>query len=906
MAIFKCKMCGGDLNIEADVNVVECEYCGTTQTVPALDSEKKVNLFNRANRLRLNSEFDKAAGIYENIIAEFPEEAEAYWGLCLCNYGIEYVDDPATAKKIPTCHRASFEKLSSDENFKMAMEYADVVAQKIYRDEAREIDRIMDEILSISKNEKPYDVFICYKETDDKGERTIDSVLAQDIYDSLTAKGMKVFFARITLEDKLGQMYEPYIFAALNSAKVLLSVGTKYEYFHAVWVKNEWSRFLKLMAKDKSKVLIPCYKDMDAYDMPDEFKALQAQDMGKIGFMQDLVRGIEKIIGVVASGGNSVAETKNTSGALTTRGYFYLEDKEYEKANEYFEKALDENPLDAMAYVGKTLLRLRLSSLDELENIIVDLDADKDFMRAIRVAEGEEKNHLESIKEKADKRKLIFGFSRQCEQIEKKYENATSFIRKADKEKKDPFYIQYAAKTYERARNLFESLGGYLDSEELAKECKEKFDDMPKEKIRFEAENKMNQTELSQYFEAKELLEKISGWKDADELLLRCEQLIEERQAIIESKKEENAQLIKAVNTAKKLFSCYGNKRLIAVKVDGTVLATGENAQDEACHVEKWRDIIEVSTNEYHTVGLQSDGRVVSTNVNDKDNDYSQNDVSEWKNIISIATTKYHTMGLMSNGKVVVTHDKKMDRDMSFYQPCVETWENIVQISSGDYFFAALSADGKVYTAASANRTWQIQPVKFNLIDYLYQWCPKNIKSIFALPDALACLTKEGRVVVKGKYSTYDDFKKWDDIIALLELQVITGLKNDGERVGLFDKTIPSDVIATKSSVQLRKNGTIECKFFPEAKKWILFDNIYNWDEEHKILSEKLRMAEARQVEERRQREEEERRQREEERKEMERRRSNRRAQGLCQHCGGIFKGLFTKKCSSCGKEKDY
>ena len=54
----------------------------------------------------------------------------------------------------------------------------------------------------------------------------------------MTAKGYKVFFSRITLEDKLGMQYEPYIFAALNSAKVMLAFGTKYEYFHAVWVKN--------------------------------------------------------------------------------------------------------------------------------------------------------------------------------------------------------------------------------------------------------------------------------------------------------------------------------------------------------------------------------------------------------------------------------------------------------------------------------------------------------------------------------------------------------------------------------------------------------------------------------------------------------------------------------------------
>ena len=142
MAVCKCKMCGGDLHITETDRVTECEYCGTTQTVPSADNEKKMTLFNRANRLRLNSEFDKAAALYEQIVSEFPEEPEAYWGLCLCNYGVEYVDDPATGEKKPTCHRASFEKLSSDENFALAMEYADMIAQRQYRAEAREIDRI--------------------------------------------------------------------------------------------------------------------------------------------------------------------------------------------------------------------------------------------------------------------------------------------------------------------------------------------------------------------------------------------------------------------------------------------------------------------------------------------------------------------------------------------------------------------------------------------------------------------------------------------------------------------------------------------------------------------------------------------------------------------------------------------
>lgn len=82
MAVLKCKMCGGDLNFENGAAVVECEYCGTKQTVPNVDSEKKITLFGRANRLRYACEFDKASGIYESIVTDFPEEAEAYWGWC--------------------------------------------------------------------------------------------------------------------------------------------------------------------------------------------------------------------------------------------------------------------------------------------------------------------------------------------------------------------------------------------------------------------------------------------------------------------------------------------------------------------------------------------------------------------------------------------------------------------------------------------------------------------------------------------------------------------------------------------------------------------------------------------------------------------------------------------------------
>ena len=370
MAIIKCKMCGGDLVLVEGQSVAECEYCGSRQTVPVADNEKKLTLFARANRLRASCEFDKAAGIYESIVADFPEEAEAYWGLVLCKYGIEYVDDPATGKKIPTCHRSSFDSVMDDSNFEQAMENADEIALRVYREEAKQIEGIRKGILEVSSNEQPYDIFICYKETDVNGDRTTDSLLAQDIYDALTTKGYRVFFSRITLEDKLGQAYEPYIFAALNSAKIMLAVGTCYEHYNAVWVKNEWSRYLKIIAQDKNKYLIPCYKGIDAYDMPKEFAHLQGQDMGKVGAIQDLLRGVEKILPKqkpvavvqerVVVGGSS----DNKIASLLDRGNMALEDGDWAKADSFFEDVLNNDSKNAQAYLGKTLAQERCRTID--------------------------------------------------------------------------------------------------------------------------------------------------------------------------------------------------------------------------------------------------------------------------------------------------------------------------------------------------------------------------------------------------------------------------------------------------------------------------------------------------------------------------------------------------------------
>ena len=83
MSIFKCKMCGGTIEFNPGDTVGGCDSCGTKQTLPRLDDDRRENLYDSEHQFRRNNAFDKAAGIYEQILNEDNTDAEEYWSLVL-------------------------------------------------------------------------------------------------------------------------------------------------------------------------------------------------------------------------------------------------------------------------------------------------------------------------------------------------------------------------------------------------------------------------------------------------------------------------------------------------------------------------------------------------------------------------------------------------------------------------------------------------------------------------------------------------------------------------------------------------------------------------------------------------------------------------------------------------------
>ena len=840
MSLFKCKMCGGALEISNNETVATCEYCGTQQTLPKLDDERRANLYDRANHFRRNNEFDKAMGIYEQILNEDNTDAEAYWSLVLCRYGIEYVEDPSSHKRISTVNRAQFTSVFDDDNYKSALEYADSYQKSIYEEEAKTINEIQKGILAISQKEEPFDVFICYKESDNNGRRTPDSVLANDLYHQLTQEGFKVFFARITLEDKLGSAYEPYIFAALNSAKVMVALGTKPEFFNAVWVKNEWSRYLALIKQGQKKMLIPAYKDMDPYDLPEEFSHLQAQDMSKLGFMQDLIRGIKKIVAAdEPKTATVVKETVVTTSVnadtapLLKRAFMFLEDSDWKSANEYCEKVLDIDPECADAYLGKLMSELRVGRKENLKNCAQPFEDRNNYQKTIRFGNDAMKKQLEEC--------IEFIYERnENARLEGIYNVATDMMNDAETEN-----------AYLAAAEEFLTIPECKNSKELADKCKENAEIARKDAILAGAEEyirNFKSDSIDDYEDAISLLKQIPGWKNADDLIIECNKKIEEIRAKaeadrLEKERKEAEARAKAEIAAKRnkwiavtvtAMVCvivaaavvYNTVVLPNNKYNAAIALMEEKKYDEAIiafkemngykdSADKITECLDVKYNaaialmeekkyneaiplfadleDFKDASEQLKKAVEVCNEKWKYNISARNSntlaikydgtalgkfgVKNWTDIVALSSGYNYTVGLKSDGTVVAT--EYSSSSWPYEGQCeVEDWEDIVAVSAGHDHTVGLKSDGTVVAVGSkANGKCNVE-----------YW--EDIVQISAGTSYTVGLKSDGTVVAT-KYSGWSyngecDVEDWEDIVQISAGHDHTvGLKSDGTVVAV-------------------------------------------------------------------------------------------------------------------------
>lgn len=844
MTIIKCKMCGGDVALSPDKRMGICEYCGSSMTVPGADSEQRVSAFNRGNHFRRIGEFDKALAIYEKIVSENEQDAEAHWCCALCRFGIEYVEDPNTLEWFPTCHRVSFDSFLEDVDYKAAVGYSDGITRRQYVKEGLKIAEVQKGILLTSQNAQAYDIFLCYKESDENGSRTRDSLLAQEIYYQLTEQGRRVFYSRITLEDVPGTQYEPYIFAALNSAKVMIVVGTKPEHLNSPWVKNEWSRFLTLMKKDSSRLLLPCYRDMDPYDLPEQLGVLQSYDMSRIGFLPDLTRGISKVLDSKPLQKEAVIlqQTAADVDPLLRRAFLFLEDGDWKTADEYCEKVLDRIPENAEAYLGKLLAECRIRNKEQLGQSGGAFLNSANYQKALRFGDSSVKELLES----AGKDVTYYAVKQRISDASSENQNK---------------------EFWREIMSALNTIPGWQDADTLVQVCRERIcsieaeEEAQRQEKRRQEEQRQKEAQRKAKKVKKTLRLVISAVCVALAVVLLVNSvvipLLQNRQTTIETKKkdakspftsvetgpadpreaaylqaealEADGQLGKAAIAFGKLGD-YSDARqrsfslwqqvmpapigystdiyTAAVGKDGTVMLFDyTDARQRQCL--EWTDIIAVSSNGAssggHTVGLKKDGTVVAVGANQ----CNQCDTSSWSDVIAIDTTEHgFTVGLKSDGTVLYTGSSLHGHETQIEE--LSSWQDIVVIRLYYHRVIGIKSDGTVVTARicedgfdEAFKDWDdIIAIDQGSIPYKGN-CYFGVKA-------------DGTVVC-----TYDDYQRevsqWTDIVAISGgFDYAIGLKSDGTVVS-FGKPYHGDPLELSewndmAAICAYQTGTIGAK----------------------------------------------------------------------------------------------
>ena len=212
---------------------------------------KQETLYRQAMDAQCDKRFLEAEKLYQQVQAAGENSAAIYWNLILCHYGVEYLYSEAEDRQVPTFYYPDLTDPATMSNWKNLMAIVEKEENKgEYLPRIQELREILDAYRAIHLEEKPYDVFLSVKQSDEN-HYTLDSDKASDLYDTLTNWGLKVFNSRRCMNRHAGHKYEPYILAALMTARVMIVVGTKKEYMEAKWVKNEWLRYQWLENNEK-------------------------------------------------------------------------------------------------------------------------------------------------------------------------------------------------------------------------------------------------------------------------------------------------------------------------------------------------------------------------------------------------------------------------------------------------------------------------------------------------------------------------------------------------------------------------------------------------------------------------------------------------------------------------------
>lgn len=129
-----------------------------------------------------------------------------------------------------------------------------------------------------------FDIFISFKNTGENGLQTEDAALAEQLYKEFCARGISTFYSNITLL-RLGEsVYKRSIDKALDTAKILIVIGTDLAYIKSRWIRYEWESFhTDVLDGVKDGEIITFTKNINPRSLPRALRSYQNCNAGDMG-----------------------------------------------------------------------------------------------------------------------------------------------------------------------------------------------------------------------------------------------------------------------------------------------------------------------------------------------------------------------------------------------------------------------------------------------------------------------------------------------------------------------------------------------------------------------------------------------------------------------------------------------
>jgi len=280
LKISQCTTCGGR-ELVKDGDKYTCSYCGNVIHFNNENVEFHT-LLELAFSQRQTAKFDAAFETYNLMVNKFGgyDLSDVYFGMFLSEFSVIF-ENNMKGEPFPSFYSMRNTPCQNNYYYKKAIAQAqqhNPEKLESFKEMGDKVEYVRKTYSAIEKSNRPYDIFICYKKTDNEGNLTNEFEKAKNIYKILKEMGFKVFFADESINKQAVREWEPNIYYALYTAKAMLVLCSKNEYIDSQWVKNEWKRFISIKTNDANRApIIPIVcDDFKASELPNALAKYQA------------------------------------------------------------------------------------------------------------------------------------------------------------------------------------------------------------------------------------------------------------------------------------------------------------------------------------------------------------------------------------------------------------------------------------------------------------------------------------------------------------------------------------------------------------------------------------------------------------------------------------------------------